>query len=126
FFQLRSAAVAAGLGLGLLGAAAIGFLWTRLGKGVDLRTLLNISAVFLAIFLVQLTLYGVHELAEARLLPSPQIVHDATEVLGPDGSIGHLLAYALAVIPTAWLAGLWWKRRHAAPAGANVAKTNAA
>lgn len=126
FFQLRSAAVAAGLGLGLLGAAAIGVLWTRLGKGVDLRNLLNISAVFLAIFLVQLTLYGVHELAEARLLPSSQVVHDATEILGPDGPIGHLLAYALAVIPTAWLAGLWWRHRHPAPAGANIAKTNAA
>ena len=53
---------------------------------------------------VQLILYGVHELAEARLFPSSQAIHDATEILGPDGVIGHLLAYALAVIPTVWLA----------------------
>jgi len=126
FFQLRSAAVVVGLVLGLAGAAAIGFLWTRLGKGVDLKAILNVSAVFLAIFLVQLVLYGVHELSEARLFPASQAIHDATEILGPDGLIGHLLAYSLAVIPTAWLIGLWWKRRRAASARAAGARPNAA
>ncbi len=46
-FQLKSSAVFVGLLLGLVAAAAIGFLWTQLGKGVDLKTLLNVSAVFL-------------------------------------------------------------------------------
>ena len=113
FFQMKSSAVLGGLVLGLLAAAAIGFLWTRLGRGVPLKTLLNVSAVFLAIFLVQLVLYGIHELSEARLFPASQAVHDATEILGPDGKVGHLLAYALAAVPTAWLLGLWWRRRHA-------------
>lgn len=125
FFQLKSAAVLTGLLLGLLAAAAIGILWTRLGKDVDLKAVLNVSAVFLAIFLVQLILYGVHELAEARVFPSSQAIHDATEILGPDGVIGHILAYALAVIPSIWLARLWWKRRRAASGAASV-KTHAA
>ena len=124
FFQLRSAAVVLGLALGLCGAAAIGFLWTKLGKDVDLRTILNVSAVFLGIFLIQLVLYGVHELSEARILPASQSIHDATEILGPDGVIGHILAYALAVIPTAWLAMIWWKRRRALQVAA--ARINAA
>ena len=110
-FQLKSSTVFSGLALGLAAAAAIGFAWTRLGRGVDVRALLNVSAVFLSIFLLQLVLYGVHELAEAGLLPSSQAVHDATEILGPDGKIGHLLAYTLAAVPTIWLVGLWWKRR---------------
>ena len=110
-FQLKSSAVFLGLAFGLVAAATIGFAWTRLGRGVDLKALLNVSAVFLAIFLVQLLLYSVHEFSEARLLPASQAIHDATEILGPDGKIGHLLAYALAVIPTVWLAALWWKRR---------------
>ena len=126
FFQLKSAAVLIGLALGLVGAAAIALLWVRLGKNVDLKAILNVSAVFLAIFLVQLILYGVHELAEAGLLPSSQTIHDATEVLGPDGPIGHLLAYALAVIPTLWLARLWWKRRNGAAQGSRSVKINAA
>jgi high-affinity iron transporter len=110
-FQLKSSSVLTGLALGLFAAAAIGFAWTRLGRGVDLKALLNVSAVFLAIFLVQLLLYSVHEFSETGLLPNSQAIHDATEILGPDGAIGHLLAYALAVIPTAWLTALWWKRR---------------
>ena len=51
------------------------------------------------------------ELSEAGVLPSSQAVHDATEILGPDGRVGQLLAYMLAIVPTVWLAGLWWKRR---------------
>jgi len=119
-FQMKSSAVLIGLGAGLVGAAAIAILWTRLGRGVPLKTLLNVSAVFLAIFLLQLVLYGVHELSEARVFPSSQAIHDATEILGPDGKIGQLLSYALAVIPTAWLIGLWWKRRRSASASAAV------
>jgi high-affinity iron transporter len=126
FFQMKSSAVLTGLALGVVAAAAIGFLWTRLGRDVPLKTLLNVSAVFLAIFLVQLVLYGIHELAEARLFPNSQALHDATEILGPDGKIGHLLAYALAVIPTAWLIGTWWRRRRSKADGAGVARINAA
>jgi high-affinity iron transporter len=125
FFQLKSAAVVTGLVLGLAAAAAIGFAWTRLGKSVDVRAILNVSAIFLGIFLVQLVLYGVHELAEAHVFPASQSIHDATEILGPDGLIGHLLAYALAVVPTAWLAGLWWKRRRSS-SGAGAARVSAA
>ncbi len=125
-FQMKSSSVFLGLALGLLAAAAIGFLWTRLGRGVDLKALLNVSAVFLAIFLVQLVLYGVHELSEARLFPASQAVHDATEILGPDGKIGQLLAYALAVIPTVWLGGLAWKRWRARESAPATARTHAA
>ena len=110
-FQMRSSAVLLGLGLGVAAAAAVAFLWTRIGRHVPLKTLLNVSAVFLAIFLLQLVLYGIHELAEARLFPSSQAIHDATEILGPDGKIGHVLAYALAVVPTVWLLAQWWRRR---------------
>jgi high-affinity iron transporter len=125
-FQLRSSAVFLGLLLGLAAAATIGILWTKLGRGVDLKTLLNVSAVFLGIFLIQLVLYGIHELSEAGLFPGSQAIHDATEILGPEGKIGQLLAYALAVIPTVWLLGTWWKRRRAAAVDSGAARTHAA
>jgi high-affinity iron transporter len=117
-FQLKSAAVSLGLALGLAAAIVIGLAWTRLGRSVDLKALLNILAVFLAIFVVQLLLYGVHELSEARVLPASETIHNATEILGPDGKIGHLLAYSLGVVPTVWLIALWWKRRRQATAPA--------
>jgi high-affinity iron transporter len=110
-FQMRSTAVVGGLALGVAAAVLIAFAWTRLGRGVDLRGLLNVSAIFLAIFLVQLLLYGVHELSEAGVLPASQTIHNATEILGPEGRVGHVLAYSMAIVPTVWLAGLWWKRR---------------
>jgi high-affinity iron transporter len=110
-FQMRSAVVSLGLALGLAAAVAIGFAWTRLGRGVDLKALLNILAAFLSIFVIQLLLYGVHELSEARILPASEAIHNATEILGPDGKIGHSIAYSLAVVPTVWLLALWWKRR---------------
>jgi high-affinity iron transporter len=125
-FQMKSSSVMIGLGVGLVCAAGIGFLWTRIGRDVPLKTLLNVSAVFLAIFLLQLVLYGIHELSEARLFPSSQAIHDATEILGPDGKIGHILAYALAVIPTVWLLGLWAKRRNRKSGGPGVARVDAA
>jgi high-affinity iron transporter len=125
-FQMKSSAVFTGLVLGIAAAGAIALLWTRLGKSVDLKTLLNVSAVFLAIFLIQLVLYGIHELSEARLFPASQAIHDATEILGPDGKIGQLLAYALAVIPTVWLLGMWWKRRRAAALAPGATRTHVA
>jgi high-affinity iron transporter len=125
-FQMKSSAVFTGLLLGLAAAAAIALLWTRLGRGVPVRTLLNVSAVFLGIFLVQLVLYGIHELSEARLFPASQAVHDATEILGPDGRIGQLLAYALAVIPTLWLGGLAWKRWRGKSAASAAPRSHAA
>jgi len=114
-FQMKSTPVLVGLGLGVAGAAVIAVLWTRLGRGVDIRGLLNVSALFLFLFLVQLVLYGVHELSEAGLLPASPAIHDATESLGPDGIYGQILAYLLAAIPTVWLLVLWIRRRGGRP-----------
>ena len=62
------------------------------------------TALFLGIFLVQLLVYGVHELAESGVISGSQAFHDATEVLGPDGRIGHLLSYSLLGAPLLYLA----------------------
>jgi high-affinity iron transporter len=125
-FQMKSSAVVVGLLLGLLSAAVIGLLWLRLGKDVPIGKLLSISAVFLAIFLVQLVLYGVHELSEAGLFPSSEAIHDATEILGPDGAVGRALAYLLAIAPTVWLLALWARRRRARLARGGAHASNAA
>jgi high-affinity iron transporter len=60
--------------------------------------------VFLAVFVVQLFIYGFHELAEANLLPNSAALHEATEPYGPDGIYGQYLSYSLVLLPMAWLA----------------------
>jgi high-affinity iron transporter len=110
-FQIKSASVLVGLGMGLVAAAAVAFTWTRLGRRVSIGALLTVSAAFLSVFLLQLVLYAVHELSEANVLPNARAIHDATEILGPDGRIGHALTWLLALVPTVWLLAAFLSRK---------------
>ena len=76
--------------------------------------ILKVTALFLGLFLVQLLVYGVHELAESGVIQGSQAFHDATELFGPDGSIGHALSYSLLLAPLLYL--LWARRADAAAA----------
>ena len=60
--------------------------------------------MFLLVFVVQLFIYGFHELTEANIFPASQPWHDATEPFGPDGIYGQYLTYLLVVLPVGWLA----------------------
>ncbi len=61
------------------------------------------TAIFLFVFVVQLFIQGVHEMAEQGYLPYSTIIHDATESWGPDSAFGHLLTYLLVILPLGWL-----------------------
>ena len=102
-FQIKSAQVIAGATLGTLAAACIAWLWSRYGYRVNLSRFFQVTAVFLLVFVVQLLIYGFHELAEANVLPNSQPLHDATEAYGPDGIYGQYLTYLLVLLPLAWL-----------------------
>jgi high-affinity iron transporter len=56
------------------------------------------------VFVVQLLIYGFHELTEANIFPLSQPLHDATEPYGPDGIYGQYLTYLLVALPLGWLA----------------------
>ena len=104
FSQLGLNSVAIGALLGTMAAAVVAWLWSRYGHRVNLSLFFQVTAVFLAIFVVQLFIYGFHELTEANLFAGSQAWHDATEPYGPDGIYGHYLSYMLLVVPLAWLA----------------------
>jgi high-affinity iron transporter len=103
-FQVRSVDIISGAVAGTLVAAFIAWLWTRYGHRVNLARFFQVTAVFLLVFVVQLVIYGVHELTEANLFPGSQVWHDATEPYGPDGIYGQYLTYLLVVLPLGWLA----------------------
>ncbi len=93
----------AGASFGVLAAAAMAMLWSKFGHRVNLGLFFQVTAVFLAVFVVQLAIYGFHELTEANLFPGSEALHWATEPYGPDGIYGQYLSYGLVVLPMAWL-----------------------
>jgi len=102
---------------GTSAAAFVAWLWSRYGHRVNLAVFFQVTAVFLAVFVVQLLIYGLHELTEANLWAGSEALHWATEPYGPDGKWGHLLSYLLLALPVGWLAFsvLFGQRRPSAP-----------
>jgi len=103
-FQVKAPDVIMGAVGGVLVAAFVASLWSRYGHRVNLGLFFQVTAVFLLIFVVQLLIYGFHELAEANIFPYSAPLHEATEPYGPDGIYGHYLTYLLVLLPMAWLA----------------------
>ena len=109
-FAVRAADVIVGASAGLVLAAVIAWTWTRFAHRLNLGVVLKVTSIFLGLFLVQLLFYGVHELAESGVIEGSRTFHDATEVVGPDGRVGHLLSYSLLAAPALYL---FWARRAA-------------
>ena len=103
-FQVRQFDIISGAIAGTVLAAFVAWLWTRYGHRINLARFFQVTAVFLIVFVVQLVIYGVHELTEANIFPNSQPWHDATEPYGPDGIYGQYLSYMLVLLPLGWLA----------------------
>ena len=104
-FNIKSAELVIGAAGGTLVAAFVAFLWSRYGHRVNLSRFFQVTAVFLAVFVVQLVIYGFHELTEANVgIPNADWWHFKTEPFGPDGIYGQYLTYALVALPMTWLA----------------------
>ena len=103
-FQVRSIDIISGAVGGTLVAAFIAWIWSRYGYRINLARFFQVTAVFLMVFIVQLLIYGIHELTEANIFPNSQPWHDATEPYGPDGIYGQYLTYMLVLLPLGWLA----------------------
>jgi high-affinity iron transporter len=103
---------------GVVGAAGVAWLWSRYGHRVHLSLFFQLTAIFLFVFVVQLFIQGVHEMAEQNLLPYSKLLHESTEAWGPDSTFGHVLTYLLVLLPLGWLAirstiGLWRRPKSA-------------
>jgi high-affinity iron transporter len=103
-FQTTAFDIIAGAAAGTASAAFVAWLWSRYGHRVNLALFFQVTAVFLAVFVVQLLIYGFHELTEANIFPYSEPLHWATEPYGPDGRYGQYLTYLLILLPMGWLA----------------------
>lgn len=102
-FQVHAVDIILGAAAGTLLAAGVAWLWSRYGHRVNLGLFFQVTAIFLLIFVVQLLIYGFHELTEANLFPNSETLHWATEPYGPDGIYGQYLTYMLIAVPLGWL-----------------------
>jgi high-affinity iron transporter len=102
--QLRETVhLAAAAVVGVGGAAGLAWLYSRYGRRINLALFFQVTAIFLLVFVAQLTIQGFHEMAEQHFLPYSDIIHERTESWGPDSMFGHLLTYLLVVLPVGWL-----------------------
>jgi high-affinity iron transporter len=101
-FQVKSTQLLIGAIAGCLVAVLLALAWLRWSHRINLGLFLQVSAVFLMVFVVQLLVYGFHELTEANVLPNSEALHWASEPYGPDGRYGKLLSALLVILPTAW------------------------
>jgi high-affinity iron transporter len=117
-FTVKATVLALGAGLGLLLAAGLAWSWSRFGYRLQMSVVLRVTAIFLVLFLAQLVLYGLHELAESAVIPGNQVAafHTATERLGPQGDIGQWFTFSLAGAPLLYLVLDRLRRRSVATA----------
>jgi len=89
--------------LGLLGAALLGWSWTRFGHRIDLRRFFQVTGIFVLLFLAQIALTPFHEFSEAGLLPQSEVIHAATEACSPGGIVGTWFSLAMVAVCGLWL-----------------------
>ena len=102
-FQMQSYSLFSGALAGLVCAGGVAWLWSRYGHRVNLLRFFQVTSIFLTVFVIQLLIYGFHELTEANIFPYSEPLHWATEPYGPDGRYGQYLTYMLIVLPISWL-----------------------
>lgn len=110
-FQVRSIPLIAGAVAGVVCAAVVAWFWARYGHRVNLGLFFQVTAIFLSVFVVQLFIYGFHELTEANIFPYSETLHWATEPYGPDGRYGRYFTFLLVAMPLGWLIYSSWAGR---------------
>jgi high-affinity iron transporter len=101
-FQVRALDLTAGAAAGLAVAGVLAWLWTRYGRRLHLSLFLQVTAIFMCVFVAQLAMTGFHALSEANMFPNSDAIYRATEPFAPDGIYGQYLSYLLIAAPLAW------------------------
>lgn len=106
-----------GILLGLLATVAMCWAWVRFSKLINLKRFFQVTSVFLALFLVQIAIYSLHEFTEAGIFPQSEAWHLATEPYSPDGLYGKWFSLFSIALAAGWLlvAGLVDKSKRKNP-----------
>ena len=112
--QVDTVALVPGAIAGALLAALLAAAWVRWGHRVDLGLFFQVTAIFLALFALQLLFYAFHEFTEANAAPGIDNAywHLATEEWA-EGRYAQIYSALLVLLPLAWLG---WRRLRVRPA----------
>ena len=98
-----------GAALGILAAAALGYLIYRGSLALNLEKFFRYTGVFLIVIVGGLLAYGVHELQEAAVLPFGPIAFDVSDAVPPDSWLATLLTGVFNLSPVmTWLEIAMW------------------
>lgn len=99
--------------IGVAGAAALAWAWGHYGHRVNIARFLQVTAIFLLLFVVQLFIYAFHEFSEGNVFPGIDNFywHNLTEPYSPEGRYGMWLSYGMVIVPLAWLIAAWVRDR---------------
>lgn len=111
-FTSDSILEAAGVVLGLALAVAFGVSFIRGTMRIDLRRFFRITTAILLVVVLQLLITGLHELSEARVLPSSE---REMAVVGPIVR-NDVFFFVTVLALVAWMVLLEWRRRQESPA----------
>lgn len=108
----------AGALLGFAGVGAIGYLWVKQSRRINIRLFMQVTGIFLMLFCAHLFLYGFHEMTEVGAVPFIDNFywHTATEAFEPGEPIGNIITYSLMAVPCLWLAVGYVREKFARPA----------
>jgi hypothetical protein len=125
-FDLRSGSPAVMTIAGALAALATSVACLAIGSRLDTPTVRAAVRTLAIGFAAQVGFYGLHEAAEAHLLPASAALHAATEPYGPDSEFGQNMNYVLLLAAATAAAFSWLRRRFSRVLVATMAPTAAA
>jgi high-affinity iron transporter len=105
--QVRDPQRVSGMVLGLAAAAMMSWLWARYGHLIDLRRFFQVTAIYLLLFMAQVSLAALEDLTEAGLLPENERLGAVMDTLAPDGYYGKWFSVATIAVCALWLIGAW-------------------
>ena len=101
--QVKDPNLISGALLGLFAATAFAFGWVKFGHLINVSRFFQVTGIFLLLFMIQVSIYTIHEFSEAGLLPNSEFLHEATEKFSPDGIYGKWFSPIMIGICAFWV-----------------------
>lgn len=109
--QIQEPHILSGILLGILAAGVFSWLWVRFSYLINVKLFFQVTGIFLLLFIAQITIYSLHELSEAGLLPNSHKFHLATEAYSPTGIYGKWFSVVTLGACFLWMLWAWVKEK---------------